>query len=62
MDPPMKVKLSPIVSSDGQEDPSVLAALYEELIDRLQEADRRHRLRAAFDDRPIETPEGWTWR
>jgi len=53
MDPPMKVKLSPIVSSDGDEDPGMLSMLYEELIDRLQEADRHHRLREVFSGYPM---------
>ena len=49
----MKVKLSPIVSSDGDEDPGMLSMLYEELIDRLQEADRHHRLREVFSGYPM---------
>lgn len=43
----MKVKLTPSLRLEP-EDPTVISLLYEEMIDRIAEADRRNRLREAY--------------
>jgi hypothetical protein len=50
MDPPMKVQLTPSMVN------RIDAALYEEMLDTLAEADRRQRIADAFQRYPSEPP------